>query len=81
MTTPRLEIFLENGALCIAKVDNENEGTRLIVDIEMDELKSLTPAEATHRVGGTVLNILRLWHGEAFGAWQVPAIFTPPASS
>ena len=80
MTTPRLEIFLKDGALCIAKVDDEKVGARLIVDIEMDELKSLSPNDATYRVGGTVLNILRLWHGQAFGDWQVPAVFTPPAS-
>lgn len=78
MKTPRLEIFLENDALCIAKVDDEKAGTRLIVDIEMEELKSLSPTDVTYRVGGTVLNILRLWHPQEFGDWQVPAVFTPP---
>ena len=75
MMTPRLEIFLKDGALCIAKVDDDQVGTRLIMDIEMDDLKSLTANDATYRVGGTVLNLLRLWHPKEFGEWQVPPVF------
>jgi hypothetical protein len=75
MTTPRLEIYLENGSLCIAKVDDERVGTRLIMDIEVADLKTLATADAAHRIGGTVLNLLRLWHPNEFGEWQVPPVF------
>jgi len=79
MKTPRLEIYLQDDRLCIAKVDDGNLGARLIVDIEMDELKSLNPTDATYRVGGTVLNVLRLWHEKEFGEWSVPPIFKSPS--
>lgn len=78
MTTPRLEIFLENNSLYIAKVDRDAP-RKLIVDIDVDELKALSPSDASYRVGGTVLNMLKLWHAEVFGEWEVQPVFKPPA--
>ena len=75
MTTPRLEIYLDDSDnLCIAKVEKAGAASRLILDIELDDLKALDPKDASYRVGGTVLNILRIWHKEKFGAWEVPGV-------
>lgn len=63
MTTPRLEVYLdESDNLCIAKVEKAGAASRLILDIELDDLKSFDPVDASYRVGGTILNILRIWH-------------------
>lgn len=75
MKVPRLEIYLDQEAsLCISKVEKQNAESRLIVDVPLDELKALGPEDAAHRIGGTVLNILGLWHKQAFGSWEVPAV-------
>lgn len=74
MNVPRLEIYLNQETdLCIAKVERENAESRLIVDVPIDELKTLGPESAAHRIGGTVLNILGLWHKQVFGNLEVPA--------
>lgn len=79
MATPRLEIYLdESDNLCIAKVEATGTASRLILDIDLDELKSLDPKDAAYRVGGTVLNILRIWYKEKFGEWEVPSVFGDP---
>jgi hypothetical protein len=75
MRTPRLEIYLDgNLKLCIGKVESNTELPRLIVDIDLDELKSYEPENAAHRVGGTILNILKIWHEKAFEDWEVPVV-------
>lgn len=74
MRVPRLEIYLSQETdLCIAKVEHENAESRLIVDVAVNELKALGPENAAHRIGGTVLNILGLWHKNVFENWEVPA--------
>ena len=79
MTTPRLEIYLdESGALCIAKKERLDAPSRVILSVELDELKSLNPADGAYRVGGTVLNVLRLWHKEEFEDWEVPGLYGEP---
>jgi hypothetical protein len=75
MKTPRLQINLENGAINIVKAARENEEPYLILDIELDELKALPPSEAAYRIGGTILNLLRVWHPSEFGEWSVPSVF------
>jgi len=75
MNVPRLEIHLDQESdLCIAKVERENGESRLIVSVPIDEIKALSPENAAHRIGGTVLNILGLWHKQVFGNWEVPAV-------
>jgi len=75
MNVPRLEIYLnQESDLCIAKVERENAESRLIVDVPIDELKTFSPESAAHRIGGTILNILGLWHKQVFGNWEVPAV-------
>jgi len=74
MAAPRVEIYLHNNSLCISKVDNEDDGKFLVVETEMDELKKLEPTDAAYKVGGTVLNLLRLWHTKEFKDWQVPTV-------
>ncbi|MEO6146361.1 MAG: hypothetical protein ABIP04_04690 [Sulfuriferula sp.] len=79
MNVPRLEIYLNQETdLCIAKVERQDAESRLIVDVSLDELKALGPESAAHRVCGTILNILGLWHTRAFGKWEVPAVSENP---
>jgi len=73
MTTPRLEIYLENGStVCIAKVERPDAERRLIFDVDLEQIKSENPQDAAYRLGGAVLNILRVWHKREFGEWSVP---------
>ena len=75
MNVPRLEIYLNHETdLCIAKVEKQNAESRLMVNVPLDELKADDPENAAHRIGGTVLNILGVWHKQAFGTWEVPAV-------
>jgi len=75
MSVPRLEIHLnQEAALCIAKVEREDAESRLIVDVPLGELEATGAEGAAYRIGGTVLNILRLWHKEAFENLAVPAV-------
>ena len=75
MTVPRLEVFLnQETALCIAKVERDNGESRVIVEVPMDELRALEPGNAAYRIGGTVLNILRLWHKSVFENWETPGV-------
>lgn len=79
MNIPRIEIYLdENSTLCVAKVENAGAQSRLILDIDLDDLKALKPEDAAYRVGGTVLNILKIWHKEKFDNWVVPPPAPPP---
>ena len=67
MNTPKLEIYLnQDDYLCIAKVEQPNDQSRLIVDIPMSDINALSYEEASTKIGGSVLHILRLWHKEAF---------------
>ena len=75
MKVPRLEIYLNQETdLCIAKVEHENAESRVIVDVAVDELKALGSENAAHRIGGTVLNILGLWHKQVFENLEVPPV-------
>lgn len=75
MKVPRLEIYLSRKeGLCIAKVETQDAESRLIVNVPLEELMTHESADAAYRVGGTVLNILRLWHKQVFGDWEVPAV-------
>lgn len=75
MNVPRLEIHLDREAsLCISKIEERNAESRLMIDVPLDELKALGPKDAAHRIGGTVLNILGLWHKQAFGSWELPTV-------
>jgi hypothetical protein len=77
MNKPRVEIFLdENSNLCLTKVEHTGAEPKMILDIELADLLQESPTEAAYRLGGTVLNLMRLWHREEFGEWQVP----PPKS-
>lgn len=72
---PRLEIYLGNrNNLCISTVKNKNAEPRLLVDVPLDELKALGSEDAAHRIGGTILNVLALWHKQAFEDWQKLAV-------
>jgi len=73
MKTPYVEIYLspEDG-LCIARAKAADVPFQLIVNVPLDELQALDPADAAYRVGGTVLNLLRSWHGETLGGLKVP---------
>ncbi len=73
MNLPRIEIFLdEKSNLCLTKVERANADPKVILELELEELLREQPAEAAHRLGGTVLNILRLWNRDKFGNWEVP---------
>lgn len=68
MKTPYLQIYVspEDG-LCIARAKAADVPFQLIVNVPLDELRALDPADAAHRVGGTVLNLLRSWHEGMLG--------------
>lgn len=74
MTAPRLEIYLDaQQKLCIAKVEREGEAARLILDIGLDELKSSELGVASAKFGGTIFNLLNMWHKGAFESWGIPS--------
>lgn len=74
MTVPRLEIYLgEQQKVCIAKVEREGAESRLIFDISLDELKSSELEAASSKFGGTIFNLLNMWHKGAFEGWGIPS--------
>ena len=74
MTVPRLEIYLdEQQKLCIAKVEREGAESRLIFDIGLDEIKSSELDAASAKFGGTIFNLLNMWHKGAFEGWGIPS--------
>ena len=75
MSTPRLEIYFDTDAgLCVSKVEKPNADPRLIVNVPVNELEAMGSQDAAYRVGGTVLNILRIWHKDAFDNLEVPSV-------
>jgi hypothetical protein len=71
MYVPRLEIYLNQETdLCIAKVERLDAASRLIFSVPLNELKALEAEDASRRVGGTVLDIIRIWYKQAFGEWK-----------
>jgi hypothetical protein len=67
MRTPRLEIYLDDKSeLCIAKVERDGAEPRLIFDVDLTELHAQGEDEASKRVGGTILHILKIWHKDTF---------------
>lgn len=75
MEKPHLKISIENGVLKIVRGSTGVDEPFLILEVEIEELKVLQPAEAAHRIGGTVLNLLRTWHKSDFGDWIVPSVY------
>lgn len=74
MIVPRLEIYLDaQKNLCIAKVECEGEKSRLIFDVGLDELKSAELGAASAKFGGTIFNLLNIWHNAAFEGWGIPS--------
>ena len=73
MNVPRLEIYLdENSKLCIAKVDRLGASSQLIVDVDLNELKSHGLDGASSRLGRGLINNLSLWHKKEFENWGLP---------
>lgn len=73
MKAPYVEIYLsQEDGLCIARAKAPNVPFQLIVNVPVDDLLALDPADAAHRVGGTVLSLLKSWHGETLGDLKVP---------
>jgi hypothetical protein len=75
MQKPHLQISIQNGVLKIIRSSNGVDEPFLILEVEIEDLKVLQPAEAAHRIGGTVLNLLRTWHKSDFGDWIVLPVF------
>lgn len=74
MKAPRLEIYLdEKSDLCISKIESIDSEPRLIFNIELDELKSFELEAASTKLGGTILNLLNLWHKDALDGWGIPS--------
>ena len=75
MKMPYVEIYVSSeDGLCIARAKAADVPFQLIVNVPLDELQALDPADAAYRVGGTVLNLLRSWHGEMLGELKaIPA--------
>ncbi|MDC8756990.1 hypothetical protein [Janthinobacterium fluminis] len=63
----------EQQNLCIAKNEREGEESRLIWDIELDKLKSSKLDVASAKFGGTIFNLLNMWHKGAFEDWGIPS--------
>lgn len=75
MTAPRLEIYLdEQQKVCVAKVERDGGDSRLIFDIGLDELKSSELEVASSKLGGTIFNLLNIWHKGAFEGWGIPSV-------
>jgi hypothetical protein len=75
MIKPYLQINIQNGVLNVLKIADPSDESYLILDIDIEDLKSLSPADAAYRIGGTVLNLLSTWNPSDFGGWSVPAVF------
>ncbi|MCT7307908.1 hypothetical protein [Ralstonia wenshanensis] len=72
MKAPYVEIYLsQEDGLCIARAKAPNVPFQLIVNVPLEDLRALDPADAAHRVGGTVLGLLQSWHGETLGDLNV----------
>ncbi len=74
MNVPRLEIYLDSQqSLCVAKVEREGDA-RLIVEIGLTELKSSTLEVASSNLGGSISNLLSLWHKHVLDEWGIPSV-------
>ena len=61
MPFPKIEIYLnDNGGLSVANVKEGPRGP-LVIDIDKAEL-GFTQDEAARKLGGVILDTLRLWH-------------------
>lgn len=82
MNVPRLEIFLnESSMLCIAKVEQVGADSRLMVDVDLNELKSHGLEGASSRIGGLIINILSKWHKTEFESWDMSVAEESPELS
>jgi hypothetical protein len=79
MNVPRLEIYLnESSKLCIAKVDCIGADSRIIIDMDIDELKAHGLEGAASQVGQGIIHILSLWHKKEFETWDIPKMQDDP---
>ncbi len=75
MNIPRLEVYLnEQIELCFAKVESNEVEPRLILGVDLNELKSFGLEGAEKRVGTTVLKIMNTLYKEAFKTWEVKTV-------
>lgn len=77
MNTPRLEIYLNKEIeICFAKKESDIEVSRLILNVELNELKSFGLEGAEKRIGMTVFKIMNTLYSEDFKSWKIPSTST-----
>ena len=76
MNIPRLEVYLnEDAKFCISKVERVGAASRLMIEIDLEELKSYGADGAAGRIGSALINILSLWHKKEFETWNSPSAY------
>lgn len=75
---PRIEISVDNAQLTVAHYRLPDRGP-LAVPIQLTDLMSDGRDEAERKIGALVLQILTLWHKEAFANVAVAQITQRPA--
>lgn len=75
MNIPRLEVYLnEKMEFCFAKVEINETEPRLILGVDLNELKSFGLEGAEKRIGTTVLKIMGTLYKESFKTWEVKTV-------
>ncbi|MFJ2988644.1 hypothetical protein ACIPF8_12315 [Collimonas sp. NPDC087041] len=72
MNVPRLEIYLnEKMELCFAKVESSEVEPRLVLGVDLKELRSFGLEGAEKRVGTAILKMMTTLYKEPFKTWDV----------
>jgi hypothetical protein len=66
MHEPYLAIYVQNDKLSFSKKLPTEKESREIFWVDIEDVISIEAEEASKKVGGTVLGILRLWHPDIF---------------
>lgn len=70
MHEPYLAIYVEDGALHIAKKLLTEDIVRGIIEVPLKQVMSDKFDEAAKKLGGTVLGLFKLWHKKDFEGWD-----------
>jgi hypothetical protein len=70
MHEPYLALYIKDGVLYFDKKLPTEDEPRGIIEVGIDEVKSVEFDEAAKKLGGTVLGIFRLWHKNLFQTWD-----------
>lgn len=71
MSTRKLVIYIDGDErLCFEKKESNKPSSHLMVDIGLDELRSVGEDEAARRLGIAIIGVLRTWHKDSFAEWE-----------